>query len=100
MKEPCVYLLANFRNGALYVGVTSDLLMRLAQHRDETFGGHTKRYGIKMLVWFERHDTMESAILFEKKLKKWKREWKLALIEKDNPDWLDLAENFGFDPLP
>lgn len=99
-KSPCVYLLASKRNGTLYVGVTSDLLRRLAQHRDESLsGGFTAKYSVKRLVWFESHESIEEAILREKRIKKWNRAWKLELIEADNPDWLDLAEQFGFDPV-
>ena len=98
-KSPCVYLLASKRNGTLYVGVTSDLIHRVAQHRDESFSGFTAKYSVKRLVWFERHETMEEAILREKRIKKWNRAWKLELIEAGNPDWLDLAEEFGFDAV-
>ena len=95
---PMVYLLASGRNGTLYAGVTSDLLRRVYQHREGAMG-FTARYGVKRLVWFEPHGTMEQAILREKRIKKWNRAWKLALIEAANPDWRDLAEDFGFDPL-
>ncbi len=98
-KLPSVYILATSRNGTTYIGVTSDLLLRISQHRLGTFEGFTKKYGIKRLVWFEQHATMESAIQREKRLKKWERRWKLRLIEESNPDWRDLAEGFGFDPL-
>ncbi|MBT2189176.1 GIY-YIG nuclease family protein [Sphingobium nicotianae] len=97
--DPFVYLLASRRNGTLYVGVTSNLLQRVAQHRDETFGGFTAAHDIKMLVWFEQHGTMEHAIVREKQIKKWRRAWKLDLIEQNNPDWRDLAIDLGFDPL-
>ena len=97
--QPAVYLLASQRNGTLYVGVASDLLARIHQHREGTFEGFTKDYGVKRLVWFEHHGTMESAIIREKQIKKWNRAWKLELIETENPRWLDLAEQFGFDPL-
>jgi len=98
-KSPCVYLLASKRNGTLYVGVTSDLILRIAQHRDGSLKGFTTKYSIERLVWFENHASMEEAILREKRIKKWNRSWKLELIEAHNPDWLDLAEQFGFDPL-
>jgi putative endonuclease len=94
-----VYMLASTRNGTLYIGITSDLLARIHQHREGTHGGFTKEHGVHRLVWLEQHETMESAIVREKRLKKWRRAWKLELIEKDNPRWLDLAEQFGFDPL-
>ena len=86
-------------HGTIYVGVTSNLLQRIAQHREGTFGGFTAEYGCKRLIWFEMHGTMESAIRREKQIKNWRREWKIALIEEANPTWRDLAEGFGFDPL-
>jgi putative endonuclease len=97
--DPVVYLLASRRNGTLYVGVTSNLIQRIAQHRAEILGGFTAEHGIKMLVWFEQHAIMEHAILREKQIKKWRRAWKLDLIEQVNPDWRDLAIDFGFEPL-
>ncbi len=96
---PAVYLMASKRNGTLYLGVTSNLLQRVAQHRAGTLGGFTVAHNVKTLVWFETHPTMESAILREKRLKAWKRGWKLGLIESANPDWRDLAADFGFEPL-
>ena len=93
MKQPCVYLLASKRNGTLYVGVTSNLLQRVWQHKNDMIDGFTKRYGIHDLVWYEIHGTMESAIMREKAIKEWKRAWKLELIEKDNPSWLDLYQS-------
>lgn len=90
MKQPCVYLMASQRNGTLYIGVTSNLIQRVWQHREGIVEGFTKEYGVKILVWFEQHETMECAIVREKQLKKWNREWKLRLIEKANPQWLDL----------
>lgn len=98
-RSPTVYLLASRRNGTLYVGVTSDLLARLHQHRNGLIEGFTSDYGVKRLVWFETHETMESAILREKRIKKWNRQWKINLIEDANPDWDDLAIGLGFDPL-
>nr|WP_199041836.1 GIY-YIG nuclease family protein [Dyella sp. ASV24] len=89
-RQPCVYILASGRNGTLYVGVTSDLIKRIWQHRTEAVGGFTSRYHVHDLVWYELHETMESAIVKEKQLKEWKRSWKLRLIEGENPDWLDL----------
>ena len=97
--EPCVYLLAGRYRGALYTGVTSDLLARIHQHREERFGGYTAEHNIKRLVWFERHDDIEVAIRREKTIKRWPRQWKFNVIEQDNPDWLDLAEQFGFPQL-
>jgi len=99
VRSPTVYILASRRNGTLYTGVTADPIGRLHQHRNGTFDGFTRQYAVKLLAWFELHATMESAILREKRIKKWNRSWKLALIEKDNPDWHDLAEDLGFAPL-
>ena len=90
MKQPCVYLLASQRNGTLYVGVTSSLVQRAWQHREGLADGFTRKYGVKSLVWYEQHATMESAIQREKAIKEWKRDWKIALIEKTNPGWRDL----------
>ncbi len=97
--SPTVYLLASQRNGTLYAGVTSDLLARIHQHRHGFVRGFARDYGVKLLVWFEQHPTMHSAITREKRIKKWNRAWKLELIEAGNPDWRDLAEDFGFAPL-
>lgn len=90
MKQPCVYILASQLNGTLYVGVTSDLVKRVYQHREGMVEGFTKRYGVKILVWFEIHEIMESAIRREKQLKNWSRIAKIELIEQQNPKWLDL----------
>ena len=98
--QPAVYLLTSGRNGTLDIGVTSNLMQRIHQHREGTFGGFSKKYSTHRLVWFEQHATMEHAITREKRLKKWERAWKLNLFEKDNPRWRDLAEDFGFPPLP
>ena len=88
--QPCVYILASGRNGTLYIGVTSDLIKRVWEHKNDFVDGFTKRYGVHVLVWYEVHETMRSAIAREKALKNWKRSWKLGLIETANPDWLDL----------
>ena len=90
MKQPAVYILASKRNGTLYVGVTSDLVKRVGEHRDEIFEGFTKKHGIHRLVYFELFADMPSAIAREKAIKKWRRAWKLELIEKENPAWVDL----------
>ena len=90
MKQPAVYILASERNGTLYTGVTSNLVGRTWQHREHVVDGVTKKYEVTMLVWFEMHDDMESAILREKQIKAWKREWKIRLIEESNPYWNDL----------
>ena len=97
---PTAYLLASHRNGTLYTGVTSDLIKRLHQHREGLLGGFTKDYGVKRLVWFEQHATMEHAITREKRIKKWNRAWKIRLIEESNSDWRDLALDLGFPALP
>ncbi|MCY3868297.1 MAG: GIY-YIG nuclease family protein [Gemmatimonadetes bacterium] len=90
MNQPCVYIMASKRNGTLYTGVTSNLVQRVWQHKNNLVEGFTKCYGIHTLVWYEVHETMQSAIMMEKRVKKWKRVWKLALIEKNNPGWRDL----------
>ena len=88
--QPAVYILASHRKGTLYIGVTSDLIKRIWAHRNDQVEGFTKRYGVHQLVWYELHDSMESALQREKRLKEWKRVWKLELIERTNPDWQDL----------
>ena len=98
--QPTCYLLASHRNGTLYVGVTSNLLQRVHQHREGLLKGFTSDYGVHRLVWFEQLGTMELAIGREKRIKKWNRAWKVSLIEGTNPDWRDLAIDFGFDALP
>jgi putative endonuclease len=90
IKQPAVYILASKRNGTLYVGVTSDLVKRVWEHKSNLVSGFTKRYKVHQLVWYEVHDTMDSAILREKRIKEWKRKWKLELIEKSNHTWEDL----------
>jgi putative endonuclease len=90
MKQPAVYLMASRRNGTLYVGVTSNLVQRAWQHREGIVDGFTHRYGVRTLVWFELHASMQSAIAREKPLKKWRRAWKLDLIERRNPTWKSL----------
>ena len=91
-----VYILASRRNGTLYIGMTDDLARRAYQHRIGAVDGFTKRYGIKVLVWYEIHETRESAFVRERQLKKWDRAWKLRLIETGNPDWHDLFESLNF----
>jgi len=90
--QPAVYILASKRNGTLYVGVTSDLIRRVWEHKNNMVAGFTKRYGIHQLVWYELQENMESAIIREKRIKEWKRKWKLKLIEKNNPNWQDLYQ--------
>ncbi|MDA5194646.1 GIY-YIG nuclease family protein [Govanella unica] len=98
MRHGFVYILASRRNGTLYVGVTSDLVRRVAEHRLGQIAGFTKDYGVRTLVYYEAFDAIDAAILREKQLKKWARNWKLDLIEVGNPDWRDLyAEIVGAD---
>ena len=92
---PCVYLLAGKRNGTLYLGVTSNLVQRVWQHKGGLVEGFTQRYGVHTLVWYEAHDTMESAIAREKLIKGWKRAWKLRMIENENSEWRDLFEELA-----
>ena len=87
-----VYILASHRNGTLYTGVTNNLDCRVWQHKNNVFEGFTKRYGVHRLVWFEVHDDIRLAIEREKRIKRWRRAWKIALIEAMNPDWDDLYE--------
>jgi len=91
-KQPCVYILASQRNGTLYVGVTSDLVKRVWEHRNDAAEGFTKEYGVHCLVYFELHGDMLAAITREKQLKKWERAWKIELIEAKNPEWRDFWE--------
>jgi len=99
-RHPSVYIMASGRHGTIYIGVTSDLMARIHQHREGLTGGFTKRYGVKRLVFCEMHGSMDAAITREKQLKAWKRDWKIALIEKENPFWEDRAIGLGFPPLP
>jgi putative endonuclease len=95
-KDPCVYILASGRNGTLYIGVTSDVVGRVSLHKQDLIDGFTKRYGVHRLVYLEFHETMEQAIAREKQLKRWRRAWKIELIERSNPEWKDLYfELFG-----
>ena len=98
-RVPCVYLLASGFHGTLYTGVSSNLVGRVWQHREGITKGFTTRYGVKRLVWFEAHEMVEEAIRREKSIKRWQRQWKIELIERENPTWRDLAEDFGFDSL-
>ena len=91
-RQPYVYMLASQRNGTLYIGVTSNLIKRTWEHKINVVEGFTKKYGVHTLVWYEAHETMDSAIQREKVLKKWRRKWKIGLIESFNPDWTDLYE--------
>jgi putative endonuclease len=89
-KQPAVYILASRHHGTLYIGVTTNLIKRVWEHKNDFVAGFTQRYGVHLLVYFELHATLESAITREKQLKKWKRDWKIQLIETQNPDWRDL----------
>lgn len=97
--QPYVYMMANRYLGTLYIGVTSDLPGRVTQHRAETFRGFTARHGVKRLVWYESAETMADVIISEKRIKKWRRDWKIMLIERVNPHWEDLAAALGLPPL-
>ena len=100
MKRPCVYILASRilasrRNGTLYVGVTSDIVRRIWEHKVGAADGFTKRYGVHSLVYFEHHETMPDAIVREKRIKRWNRAWKLRLINQVNPEWRDLYDDIA-----
>ena len=92
MKLPCVYILASGRHGTLYIGVTSDLPKRIWQHKSHLVPGFSDKYDVTKLVWYEPHDRIDSAVLREKQLKEWQREWKIRLIEERNAEWRDLYE--------
>jgi putative endonuclease len=91
-----VYIMANKRNGTIYIGVTNDLARRIYEHRDGLIEGFTSRYSLKMIVYYEVFDSVSLAIQRETSLKRWPRRWKLALIEKINPQWKDLAQEIAF----
>ncbi len=103
MKQFYVYILCSGRNGTLYTGVSSDLIKRVYQHKNDLADGFTKHYGVHQLAWYEVHESAESAITREKQIKKWNRKWKLELIEQYNSEWRDLYQDIvnttGF-PLP
>ena len=94
-KRFFVYLLATRKDGPLYVGVTSDLPSRIAQHKAKVVRGFTEKFNVDRLVWFEAHGNAEAAITREKQIKRWRRDWKVELIEKDNPEWRDLYETIA-----
>ena len=99
MKLPCVYILASARNGTLYIGVTNDLVRRVWEHKSDFAEAFTKRYGVHLLVYAEFHATMPAAILREKQMKRWNRQWKLDLIERGNPEWRDLYPDFATEDI-
>jgi putative endonuclease len=90
-----VYIVASRRNGTLYIGMTDDLVRRVWEHRNGLVPGFTSKYGVKTLVWYEQHESRESAFIRERRLKKWNRTWKLQLIERMNPSWRDLWEEIA-----
>jgi putative endonuclease len=92
IKQPTVYILASQRNGTLYIGVTSNILKRISEHKNDIVEGFTKKCSVHKLVWYELNESMGAAIAREKSLKEWKRAWKLRLIESGNPDWEDLYD--------
>lgn len=98
-RNPCVYILASQPRGTLYIGVTSDLIARLWQHREGKLPGFTSRYKVHALVRYEMFGDMELAIAREKQLKRWHRQWKINLVESENPDWHDLAVGLGLPPI-
>jgi len=92
MKQYWVYMCASDRNGTLYIGVTGDLIRRMAEHKEKVVKGFTKKYGVSRLVYYETHESIESAIIRETQMKKWNRLWKLRVIEEMNPEWHDLFD--------
>ncbi len=98
MRFSYIYILASGRNGTLYTGVTSDLVARIWQHKEDVLPGFSSKYGCKRLVWFETHDDIEAAIRKEKQIKRWRRTWKLRLIEETNPCWRDLWDDLNAVP--
>lgn len=99
-RNPCVYIMASGHYGTLYTGATSDIVARVVQHRSGTFDGFTKEHGCTRLVWFDGAGTMDDAFTAEKRIKRWRRDWKIVLIERSNPHWQDLAIGLGLPPLP
>ena len=99
MSNFYVYIMASQRNGTLYVGLTDDIVWRTVEHKNKIYQGFTAKYSVNILVYFEEHETYEEAVTREKQLKKWKRIWKLNLIEKENPNWNDLSSGW-FDTSP
>jgi putative endonuclease len=95
VKHYYVYILSSKRNGTLYTGTTSDIIKRVHDHKNGLVEGFTKNYRVHNLVWYEMHSSVESAITREKQIKKWNRAWKLKMIEKENPEWIDLFESIS-----
>ena len=95
IKQPAEYILASERNGTLYIGMTSDLVKRVWEHKNNLVEGFTKRYNVHHLVWYELHESMSSSIEREKKMKEWKRAWKIRMIEENNPNWNDLYDSIA-----
>jgi len=93
MRQYYVYILASKRNGTLYIGVTGNLIKRVHEHKDYLIDGFTRKYKVHILVYYEIYRNIDDAILREKRMKKWKRQWKIELIEKDNPQWKDLCND-------
>lgn len=93
MKNYYIYILSNKRNGTLYIGVTSNLIKRIQEHKNKSVDGFTKKYKVDKLIYYEQTEQINSALAREKALKKWNREWKINLIEKENPNWNDLYDN-------
>jgi putative endonuclease len=100
MGQYYIYILASKRNGTLYIGVTNNLVRRVREHQNNLVEGFTKKYGVHQLVWYEIADTPEAAITREKQLKKWRRAWKLKLIEEKNPNWRDLYDEIAMAGFP
>ncbi len=96
MKTPCVYILTNKPNGTFYVGVTSNIMKRIWEHKNNSVESFTSKHDLHRLVWFELHETMDSAISREKSVKRWKRLWKKRLIESKNPEWKDLFKHLAY----
>jgi putative endonuclease len=95
MKTFYIYIMASKKNGTLYIGVTNDLRRRVWQHKNDMLEGFTKKYGVHYLVWYEATNDVQEAIQREKQMKKWNRQWKINLIESENPEWADLYERLG-----
>ncbi|MBA3678714.1 GIY-YIG nuclease family protein [Candidatus Saccharibacteria bacterium] len=94
MKTGYAYILANDKNGTIYIGVTSDITKRVYEHKNHLRDGFTKNYSVEKLVWFEQYEDITDAIVREKQLKQWRRDWKLDLVEQSNPNWNDLSKDF------